>query len=99
MTKILQNTYLVCLNSSFRACYKTDSREKTAHPSYNDMEQLDSQIQVTDNHYLDHNSVHICFPIKIKKNTNSARDIDTELITVNNFFCSFRQRNKGYKVR
>ena len=31
----------------------------------------------------------ICFPIKIKKNTNAAIDIDADLITVNNFFAHF----------
>ena len=76
-----------------------DTREKTAHPSDTDMEQLDFQIQLADNYYLNPNSVHICFPIKIKKNTNSAQDIDPDLITVNIFLCSFRQRNKRYKVR
>ena len=53
------------------------------------MEELDFQIQLTDNCYLNPNSVHICFPIKIKKNTNSAQDIDADLITVNNFFAHF----------
>ena len=62
-----------------------DTKEKTAHPSYTDMEQLDFQSQLTDNYYLNPNSVHICFPIKIKKNTNTAQDIDADLITVNNF--------------
>ena len=33
--------------------------------------------------------MHICFPIKIKKMTNKASNIDTDLITVNNFFAHF----------
>ena len=52
-----------------------DTKEKTAHPSYKDMEQL---------HFL--NGIHICFPIKIKKRTNKAADIDGDEITVSNFF-------------
>ena len=45
-----------------------DTREKVAHPSYKDMEQLDLGIILTDNYYANPNSIHICFPIKIKKN-------------------------------
>ena len=63
-----------------------DTREKVAHPSYKGMEQLDFQILLTENYYVDPNSIHICFPIKIKKNTNNALDIDVDMITVNNFF-------------
>ena len=56
-----------------------DTKEKTVHRSYTDMEQLDFQIQLTDNYYLNPNSIHICFPIKIKKNTSSVQDIDGDL--------------------
>ena len=44
-----------------------DTREKVAHPSYKDMEQLDFQILLTENYYVNLNSIHVCFPIKIKK--------------------------------
>ena len=63
-----------------------DTREKVAHPSYKDMEQLDFQILLTENYYVNPNSIHICFPIKIKKKLNNNADIDSDLITVNNFF-------------
>ena len=53
------------------------------------MEELDFQILLTDNYYINANSIHICFPIKIKKNNNTALDIDADLITVNNFFTYF----------
>ena len=65
-----------------------DTREKVTHSSYTDMEQLDFQILLTDN-YINTNSIHICFPIKIKKKTNQNLDIDVDLITVNNFFAHF----------
>ena len=42
-----------------------DKREKPAHPSNTDMEQLDFQILLTDNYYINPNSIHICFPMKI----------------------------------
>ena len=66
-----------------------DTREKVAHPSYTDMEQLNFQILLTDNYYINPNSIHICFPMKIKKKTNQNLDIDADLITVTNFFAHF----------
>ena len=63
-----------------------DTREKSAHPSNNDMEQLDFQILLNDNYYINPNSTHICFPMKIKKATNQNSYIDNDLITVSNFF-------------
>ena len=63
-----------------------DTKEKSAHPSYKDMEQLNLQILLTENYYVNPNGIHICFPIKIKRKTNNALDIDADLITVNNSF-------------
>ena len=42
-----------------------DTRQKAAHSSYTDMKQLDFQILLPDNYYINPNSIHICFPIKI----------------------------------
>ena len=44
-----------------------DTREKVAHSSYKDMEELDFQILLTDNRYVNSNSIHLCFPVKIEK--------------------------------
>ena len=63
-----------------------DTREKVAHSSYTDMEQLDIQKLLTHNYYINPNNIHICFPMKIKKSTNQNSDIDDDLVTVNNFF-------------
>ena len=46
-----------------------DTSEKVAHSSYTDMEELDFQILLTDNYYINPNSIHICFPKKLKKKT------------------------------
>ena len=64
----------------------TDTREKAAHSSYKDMEELDFQILLTDNYYGNPNSIHFCFPMKIKKSLNESSEIDGDMITVNNFF-------------
>ena len=44
-----------------------NTREKVAHSSYTDMEELDFQIMLTDNYYVNPNRIHICFHIKIFK--------------------------------
>ena len=64
-----------------------DTREKVAHPSYKDKEQLDFQILLTENYYVNPSNRHICFPIKRKKKkTDNNSDVDDDMITVNNFF-------------
>ena len=63
-----------------------NTREKVARPSYKDMEELDFQILLANNYQINPNSIQLCFPMKIKKATNEATDIDRDLITVNNFF-------------
>ena len=63
-----------------------DRREKVAHSSHKDKEQLDFQILLTENCYVNPTNIHLCFPIKIKKKSNNSSDIDGDLITVNNFF-------------
>ena len=66
-----------------------NTKEKVAHSFYTDMEELDFQILLTKNCYVNPGSIHICFPMKIKKSTNEAIDIDDDLITVNNVFAYF----------
>ena len=63
-----------------------DTRGKVAHPSYKDKEQLDFQILLPENYYVYPSNIHICFPIKFKTKSNNDSNIDTDLITVNNFF-------------
>ena len=63
-----------------------DAKEQPAHISYKDMENLEFQIILTNNYYTNLNSIHNCFPIKIKKAANETDDIHTHLIKVNNFF-------------
>ena len=53
------------------------------------MENLDFQIMLTSNYHTNPNSMHICFPMKIKQKSDADNDIDADLITVNNFFVHF----------
>ena len=67
-----------------------DTREKVAHSSYKFREELDFQILLTDNYYVNLNSIHLCFPMKTKKSSNESSDIDGHMITV---FWSLNKRN------
>ena len=62
-----------------------NTREKVAHLSYKNMDELDFQILLTDNYYAFHFNIHLCFPMKIKKSSDKASDIGDDLITVKNF--------------
>ena len=63
-----------------------DTREKEARPFYKDIEELDFQILLTNNYHVNPSNIHLCFPMKIKKSSKEASDIDDDLITVYNFF-------------
>ena len=63
------------------------TKEQVADMSYRDMESLEFQTFLTQNHYTNPNSFHIDFLIKIKKATTINNDINVDdLITVNIFF-------------
>ena len=62
-----------------------DTKEQVAHISYKDMETLEFQIMLANKYYTNPKSIHISFPVKMKKSTNKANDIDDNLITVNKF--------------
>ena len=47
---------------------------------------VDFQIMLTDNNYVNPISMYLCFSMKIKQLSNEANDIDSDLITANNFF-------------
>ena len=64
----------------------TDTREKVAHSFDKDMEEIYFQILLTDNYCVNANSIHLCFPMKIKNSSNESSDIDEDMITVNNVF-------------
>ena len=44
-----------------------DAREKVAHSSYADMEELDFQILLADKYYVNPNSIHYLFSNEKKK--------------------------------
>ena len=64
----------------------TDTREKVAHSFDKDVEDIDFQLLLTDNYYVNANSIHLCFPMKIKNSSYESTDIDEDMVTVNNVF-------------
>ena len=59
-----------------------DTKEKPASASCKDMKQLDFQRLLPENCYVNPSSIHICFPMKIKKSRNVATGIDNDLIMI-----------------
>ena len=70
-----------------------DTREKVAHSSYKEMEELDFEILLTENYYVNLNSIHLCFPMKIKKSSNESSETDGDMIMVDTFFGHLIKRN------
>ena len=73
-----------------------NTKERPAHISYKEMENLNFQMMLTNNYHANPDSMHICFPMKIKKATNNDADIDTDLRAVHNFFAHLIKRNQYY---
>ena len=49
------------------------------------MENLEYQMLLNNSYYINPNSIHIRFPMKIKNATTKDTGIDFDLIRVNNF--------------
>ena len=64
----------------------TQEKKEFADDTYKDLKTAEFTIQLSSNHYMNFNNVHIVFPLKIKKKTNVANNILATEITVNNFF-------------
>ena len=65
---------------------KIKTVEQLAHPFYKDKETFDFQLLLDKNHYTNLNSLHICFPIRIRKATDATVAIEANMVTVDNFF-------------
>ena len=50
------------------------------------MQQLEFNLEVVANHYINFSNMVVCFPIAFRKRTNKAQPIAATMIPVNNFF-------------
>ena len=64
----------------------TNEKKSYADDSYKDLKTAEFNIQLSQNQYMNFHNLHIVFPLKIKKNTNVANNLNATDITVNNFF-------------
>ena len=60
--------------------------EQPADTSYSDKEILDLKLILDNNYYTNLKSLHLCFPIRFKKLSNIAHNLDADIYPVNNFF-------------
>ena len=60
--------------------------EHPVHISYKDLETFDFQLLLDQNIYANINSLHICFPMKFKKERNMALNLENDVIIINKFF-------------
>ena len=63
-----------------------NERKAYADETYTNLKIAEFNIQLSNNEYMNFHNLEIVFPMKIKKKTNDANDLDATLITVNNFF-------------
>ena len=63
-----------------------NEKKAYADDTYTAKKIAEFNIQLTNNEYMNFHDVQICFPMRIRKKTNAANDIDNTMITVNNFF-------------
>ena len=60
--------------------------EQPADTIYSNKEILDIELILDNDYYTDFKSLHLCFPIRFKKLSNIAQNLDADIYPVNNFF-------------
>ena len=63
-----------------------DNKRTYAASTYQDMQQLEFNLEVVNNHYINFSNMVLCLSIAFRKRTNKAAAIDATMIPVNNFF-------------
>ena len=63
-----------------------DTKRTYAASTYSDMQQLEFNLEVINNHYINFLTMVLCLPIAFRKKTNKENAIAATMIPVNNFF-------------
>ena len=63
-----------------------DTERTYAASTYSDMQQLEFNLEVVNNHYINFSTMVLCLPIAFRKKTNKDTAIAATMIPVNNFF-------------
>ena len=64
----------------------TIQKKAFADDTYKDLKTAEFTIHLSANQYMNFHNVHLVFPLKIKKKSNTVTNIATSAVTVNNFF-------------
>ena len=59
--------------------------EQTVETTYSDKEILDFELILDNNYYTNLKIIHLCFPIRFRKLSNAAHNLDADIYPVNNF--------------
>ena len=59
--------------------------QQPADTVFSDEEILDFELILDNNHYTNLKTLHICIPIRFRKSTNAAKNLDADNYPVNNF--------------
>ena len=63
-----------------------DTKRTYAASTYSDMQQLEFNLEVINNHYINFSTMVLCLPIAFRKKANKETSIAATMIPVNNFF-------------
>ena len=63
-----------------------DTKRTYAASTYSDMQQLEFNLEVVNNHYINFSTMVLCLPIAFRKKTNKETAIAATMIPANNFF-------------
>ena len=63
-----------------------DTKRTYAASTYSDMQQLEFNLEIVNNHYINFSTMVLCLPIAFRKKTNKEQAIAATIIPVNNFF-------------
>ena len=61
-------------------------RKAYSSTTYSDKKQLEFVLDLTASTYTNYSTMEICLPLKFTKKSNKALQMDSKMITVNNFF-------------
>ena len=69
--------------------YSVHPQRVYASPNWSDLRIFEFNMLLKADTATHFNNMHLCIPLQIKKSTNTANDIDDDLMTLNNFFAHF----------
>ena len=88
------------LSDIFQVWQKHQGRDKSIEctrkwylPILSDLRTFPFNMLLTADTATNFNNMHLCIPLQIKKNANTANDIDDNLKTVNNFSLFIKEIN------